>query len=183
MQYNSTNKMKDFVALLRGINVSGKNIIKMADLSLWLEQIGLLNIKTYLQSGNVLFSSKIETIDTLEEMMVQQIEQKTGLKIPILIMTVQDLKQIINENPFYKQNLDVKFLHITFLKLAPLNINSLALEHKKGENEQFEIKERSVYLYCPNGYGSTKLHNQTIENQLKTICTTRNMNTCLALTK
>src|SRR5690606_14826179 len=105
-----------------------------------------------------------------------------GLKVPVIIWTIEELKQYIEDNPLIK-NRDEAFLYFTFLAEKPIDYKKEQIRDKKAENEEIEISERIVYLYCPNGYGKTKLTNTFLENTLKVTATTRNFRTTNELLK
>jgi len=167
-----------YIALLRGINVGGNNKIKMIELKNMFELLEFKNVKTYIQSGNVVFD--YDPIDTTK--LATQIEQKIsetfGFLVKIIIRTEEELKNIINNNPFVNEpgiELDKLYVILMFDIQGPDVISFLDL--KKEENERFIIISREVYLYCPNGYGRTKLNNNMFEKKLKTFATTRNWKT------
>ena len=167
-----------YIALLRGLNVAGQNKIKMIDLKNMLESIGFKHVKTYIQSGNVIFD--YENIDTLK--LANEIEKKVsetfGVLIKIFIFTKEELGNIVNNNPFVKEpNIELDKLHVTIMLDIPEPNLVLSLDIKKEENEKFTIISREVYLYCPNGYGRTKLTNSMFEKKFKTFATTRNWRT------
>lgn len=164
-----------YIALLRGINVGGKKRIKMADLVEALEPLSLKNIKTYLQSGNVIFEYNSIDSDEIAQDIKDKIIDKFGISVNVIIRTEEELESIINGNPFVKNpNIEIDKLHITFLQKLP---DSTVLDLKKSENEKFEVIGREIYLYLPNGYGRTKLTNNIFEKKLNTIATTRNWKT------
>ncbi len=168
--------MKTYISILRGINVSGKNIIKMDALKKLYQDLDFKNVSTYVQSGNVVFSSKLNDPKKIERLLTSQIEQEFGLVVPVIVMTIQELKDYIQNNPFQNDK-DETFIHFTFLANQPDNYKKENINNKKAENEEIVIKEKVVYLYCPNGYGRTKLTNTLLENTLKVTATTRNFKT------
>lgn len=167
-----------YIALLRGINVGGQKKIKMIDLKVMFESLNFKNVKTYIQSGNVSFD--FGTTDTIE--LSNEIEKKIsetfGFLVKTIIRTEEELRNIVNNNPFSKQqNIEIEKLYITFMVDIPEPSTVLLLDIKKEENEKFIIISRDIYLYCPNGYGRTKLNNTTFEKKLKTEATTRGLKT------
>ena len=174
--------MRTYISILRGINVSGKNIIKMDTLKKLFEDLNFQYVTTYVQSGNVVFSFKPTDIKELGMLISSEIEKHFGFKVPVIVLTMDELKDSIANNPF-KTSKDDKFLHFTFLAERPINYNKEKIDNKKAENEEIEISERVVYLYCPNGYGKTKLTNTFLENTLKVTSTTRNFRTTNELLK
>ena len=173
-----------YVAILRGINVSGKNLIKMDALRIAMDNIGFQSIKTYIQSGNICFESNLKDNLEIAAKLKDGIEKNFQLTIPVLVFKEEEFDEIVNENPFMKQsNFDTKFMHITFLE-SEIDSNLIPqLVDKCSESEQLFCQGKAVYLYLPTGYGNTKLSNNFIEKKLKNLATTRNWNTCLELQK
>jgi uncharacterized protein (DUF1697 family) len=176
-----------YIALLRGINVAGQKSIKMADLKNLFEAIGFKNVKTYVQSGNVVFDYEETDIIDLTNKIEEKINETYGFLVKTIILTKDELENIIINNPLVEESdIEVEKLHVTLLSDIPELIKVLSLDVKKEENEKYIIISRSVYLYCPNGYGRTKLTNNVFERKLKTTATTRNwktMNCLLEMSK
>jgi uncharacterized protein (DUF1697 family) len=167
-----------YIALLRGINVSGHNRIKMAELKGLFESLEFKSVKTYVQSGNVIFDYESTDSMILTDEIERKINAVFGFFVKTFILTVDDLENIVKRNPFAGEpNIEIDKLHITLLTDIPEINKVLSLDLKKEEDEKFLIIERCVFLYCPNGYGRTKLNNTIFERKFKTICTTRNWKT------
>jgi uncharacterized protein (DUF1697 family) len=177
-----SKEMKTYVSILRGINVSGKNSIKMDALKRLFENLNFQNVTTYVQSGNVVFSFKPTDVRALEKLISSEIDKHFGFKVPVIVLTTDELKEYIGNNPFTSSK-DEKFLHFTFLAARPSDFIKENIDNVKAENEEIEISGRVVYLYCPNGYGKTKLSNTFLEKTLKVTSTTRNFKTTIALLK
>jgi uncharacterized protein (DUF1697 family) len=176
--------MNTYIAILRGINVSGKKIIKMDALHQLFENSGFSNVRTYIQSGNVLFSSEQTNTSELEQLIATQIEMEFGFQVPVIVLTHLELQQIVENNPFLNdETKNPAFLHVTFLASTPVEDAIDQLTAKKAEQEAFFLTKNALYLYCPNGYGNTKLTNNCIELKLKVQATTRNWKTTLGLLK
>jgi uncharacterized protein (DUF1697 family) len=170
--------MKTYISILRGINVSGHKLIKMEALRTSYENMGFSNVKTYVQSGNVIFSYEDIEINKLEEQIFQQIKKDFGFDVPIIVLSVEKLEEIIKSNPLRKdKSKEESFMHVTFLASKSETNNFDAIEEKKQDNEDIVFSDYAVYLYCPNGYGNTKLNNNFIETKLKVRATTRNWKT------
>lgn len=174
--------MKTYVALLRGINVGGRNKLKMNTLKAVLEMLGLIDVTTYIQSGNVVFKSKIIEISSLEKQLENAIESNFGFKVPVLITTENKLSKILDASPF-KNPADIaaKQVYYTLLKEKPNNTLKEVLVPDNYPNEQFLITDHCVYLNCLKGAGKAKLNNNIIEKKLKVSATTRNHRTVLKL--
>jgi uncharacterized protein (DUF1697 family) len=170
-----------YIALLRGVNVGGKTL-KMADLLEVLKSKGFQNVRTYIQSGNIIFDENNIEPGKLSVNIENIISKAFGISVNVIIRTEKELEKIVNNNPLIKTtNNDIDKLHVTFLRESPLPGTIQALETFKDKNEKYIINGKEVYLYCPNGYGKTKLNNANLEKKLKTIATTRNWKTTLKL--
>lgn len=166
-----------YIALLRGINVSGKNKLPMADLRALCEELGWQQVESYIQSGNLKF--ELEGAATAAATTLSQaIQEKFGYEVPVLVQS-QAYFQAALQNPFLEENpdLDIKSLHVTFLEAAPAPEKRQALAAKDHKGDQWKIVEDRVYLHCPNGYGRTKLTNSYLEKTLGQTATTRNWKT------
>jgi uncharacterized protein (DUF1697 family) len=171
-----------YIAMLRGINVSGKNIVKMEQLRASLAALGFGNVKTYVQSGNVIFEASNETAASLSRKIEQKIVRDFGFSVPVFLKTAKEMEEAIQRNPFLQApDIDHSKLHITFLSDAPPKTALEQLQPLAVKPEQFRIGVREIYLYCPNGYGQTKLSNTAIERKLSVGATTRNWTTANTL--
>lgn len=174
--------MKIYIALLRGINVSGRNIIKMDALKIMFSDLGFENIQTYIQSGNVIFTSNINKSKAeIAKIVSDKINEIFQLQIPTLIIESTELKQYLNQLPF--SDYEEKNVYLTFLNQKIKNTDLSKIHERKSETERIKIDQEVIYLDCPNGYGNTKLSNAYFESQLKVLCTTRNLKTCKSLLK
>ncbi|WP_271405411.1 DUF1697 domain-containing protein [Tenacibaculum soleae] len=167
--------MKTYIVLLRGINVSGKNKLPMAELRELLNNLGFKNIETYIQSGNIILSSDETKVEVCKKVN-KGIANKFGYDIPVLVRTPQEWKAVIDEYPFSIAN--EKIVAFTFLDKRT---SETEIEIKGIKEDQYKIAGDVVYLNCPSGFGKTKLTNNTIEKKLNVIATTRNYKTTLKL--
>lgn len=176
--------MTTYISILRGINVSGQKLIKMDALKTMYESLNFKDIQTYVQSGNVVFSAKENNPKVLEKIISSEIESAFGFDVPVIVLNITTLKSIIDKNPFTKdKQKDVSFLHVTFLADPPKTFDKESIAHKKQINEEIEFTPNAIYLYCPNGYGKTKLNNNFLESKLNVNATTRNWKTTNELLK
>lgn len=176
--------MTTYISILRGINVSGQKLIKMDVLRKSYEKLGFNNITTYLQSGNIIFTDKGTDTNQLAQIISGQIEKDFGFQVPVIVLSIGKLQQIIEANPFAKEmDKDKAFLHVTFLSSPSDKYDLNTLEEKKQNGEEISVTGNAVYLYCPNGYGRTKLNNNFLETKLKVTATTRNWKTTCELLK
>ncbi len=179
------------VALLRGINVGGKNILPMKDLAAILEAAGCANVRTYIQSGNVVFSAPAGVLRKLPEQIAKAIEKRFGFKSPVILRSSDDLARTIRENPFLKTgakgtsanetSVDEKWLSVYFLAALPEPKAVSDLDPNRSAPDVFHVREREIYLHLPNGMGRSKLTNAYFDSKLKTISTARNWATICKL--
>ena len=166
--------MSAYVAILRGINVSGHKIIKMERLRAGFEALGFAHVKTYVQSGNVIFETD-EPPAGLAAKIEGKILDEFGFEVPVLTKSAKELKDIVKRNPFVKDDqIDQAKLHVTFLSSDPPRNALESLQPLAVGAEQVRLAGRAVYLFCPNGYGTTKLTNTALEKKLSCRATTRN---------
>lgn len=176
--------MVTYISLLKGINVGGKNLIKMADLRKSYENLGFQNIRTYLQSGNVLFTVKETELKELEQKISLQIKRDFGFEILVIALTPDKLTQVIHNNLFLKDpDKEPDFFYVSFLNANPDLSEKKAIEDKIQNREEIGFTDSAIYLYCPDGYGKTKLTNSFLEKKLKVGATTRNWKTTIELLK
>lgn len=168
--------MKTYIALLRGINVSGQKKIKMADLKQTLENSGLQNVKTYIQSGNIVFDSEIGETDVLQDKIQHAILNDFTFEVPVLVKTSNQLEKILKANPFADE-VEENRLYFVLLKKAPEQSLVNEFNEVNFVNEDFNITSTCVYLCCKKGYGNAKLNNNLVERKLKVQATTRNLKT------
>jgi uncharacterized protein (DUF1697 family) len=170
--------METYIALLRGINVSGQKMIKMGDLIKALEELNFSNIRTYIQSGNIIFQCDKTDPSQLAVKIAGKISDHFRFEVPVVIRTLAELKQVSENNPFLvKRTEDVNKLHVTFLNKEPDPGDLRKAEENSFLPDEFIVSGKEVYLFCPNGYGRTKLTNTFFENKLKSTATTRNWKT------
>ncbi|CAL2104408.1 conserved protein of unknown function [Tenacibaculum sp. 190130A14a] len=167
--------MNRYIVLLRGINVSGKNKIPMAELREVLNTLGFQNVQTYIQSGNIVLDtdeSKVKVCDKVH----LGIKEKFGFDIPVLARTPEEWKKTIDKYPFPIEN--EKIVAFSFLNKVP---SKEEIEVKGINDDKYKIEDDMVYLYCSSGFGKTKLTNNVIEKKLGVIATTRNYKTTIKL--
>jgi len=166
--------MNTYLSLLRGINVSGQKKVPMAELKKLYESLKFDAVKTYIQSGNVIFQSK-DKIETLSPKIEKQIFKIFQFEVPVIHKTAADLERTLNENPFLKESdLQENKLYVVFLFEEPDKELVEKMQVYQTLSDRFAIIGTNVYLYCPDGYGNSKLNNNFFENKLKVKGTTRN---------
>ena len=171
--------MQTYISMLRGINVSGQKKIRMVELKSLYESLGFENVQSYVQSGNVVFDSEEQDAIKLRGTIEAQIESTFGFSVPVLIRTGDDFQRIIKSHPF-KDKEAIRVL-VTFLYEHPEQSKLDELSDYKDKVDHFAIGEQEIYLFCPGGYGKTKLSNTFFEKKLGVICTTRNWKSVNAL--
>ncbi|PWL40278.1 DUF1697 domain-containing protein [Flagellimonas aquimarina] len=168
--------MKTYIALLRGINVSGQKKIKMVDLKQTLENSGLQNVKTYIQSGNIVFDSETTETDILQDTIYDAILNDFTFEVPVLVKTSDQMEQILAANPFADE-VETNRLYFVLLKKPPSQSLVDEFSQLNFVNEDFKVTNACVYLCCKKGYGNAKLNNNLVERKIKVQATTRNLKT------
>ncbi|WP_369047793.1 DUF1697 domain-containing protein [Tenacibaculum sp. UWU-22] len=177
--------MKRYIVILRGVNVSGKNKLSMAELRDVLNKLGFQNVQTYIQSGNIILDSK-ETKEVVCQKIKEAIAYKFGHEIAVLARTPQEWQKTLENYPFSQENEKI----VAFVFLDKITKETV-IEVKGVKEDKYKIVDDVVYLYCPSSFANTKLTNNTIEKKLNVIATTRNLKTtkkllelaCLNLSK
>jgi uncharacterized protein (DUF1697 family) len=174
--------MKTYIAILRGINVSGHKVIKMEALRTMCEDLGFKNTKTYIQSGNIIFQFRKMKLPELESMLSKKIETVFGFDVPVMVKESEEIHTVLKNNPFLlKRKEDITKLHVTFLNQEPEKTLVDTIKEGSYAADEFILQGTAIYLFCPNGYGNTKLNNTFFENKLKVMATTRNWKTVIEL--
>lgn len=170
-----------YLLLLRGINVSGKRLVKMDNLVNLFKALGFINIKTYIQSGNVIFEA-----DGIDKLIVKNkidlaFESEFGFKVESFIFDSEEWEYAITNNPFISESLiEPEKIHLSFLSELPLAELSDLIKFDNS-TDKYHIVNNIVYIYCQKGYGNTKLTNIFFEKKLQLQSTTRNLKTVLKL--
>jgi uncharacterized protein (DUF1697 family) len=170
--------MPAYVALLRGVNVTGHHSIRMEQLRGLCDRLGFERVETYVQSGNVVFQAKTENPALLSKLFSESILDSFGFETPVIVRTSKEMENVVADNPFLKEkDVDSSKLHVTFLREAAQKTSLKTLEKLATNQDRFYPASREIYLYCPEGYGRTKLSNNAIEKALSVTATTRNWKT------
>ena len=168
--------MNTIIALLRGINVGGHHKLPMRELAALLQGLGLSNIQTYIQSGNVVCQTDRIDLPTLAEEIGAAIGESHGFVPQVMLLSLTDLNTAVSQNPYPATDDQHKTLHFFFLEAAPANPNLASLEAIKTETEQFALIGKVFYLYAPDGIGRSKLATK-VERALGVATTARNWRT------
>jgi uncharacterized protein (DUF1697 family) len=176
--------MNTYIAILRGINVGGNKPMKMDALKSILDEIGLKNVTTYIQSGNIVFNTKEKDTKFLEQAIYNTILVEFEFEVPVMVFDIQKMGIVLKNNPFHDESyFDPSFLHVTFLASIPEAILLPKVLEILSNQDAIKIVNDIVYLYCPNGYSNTTWSNTFLEKKLKVKATTRNWKTCMELNK
>jgi uncharacterized protein (DUF1697 family) len=170
-----------FVALLRGINVGGKNKLPMKDLVAMFERAGCVTTRHYIQSGNVVFAAPPALAAKIPAVVEAAIAKGFGLRVPVVVRSEKELRAVAAGNPFLDAGVDADALHVMFLADAPSRAAIASLDPDRSPPDRFVVKGREIYLACPNGIGRTKLGNAWFDAKLGTTSTARNWRTVLKL--
>ncbi|KAB1949728.1 DUF1697 domain-containing protein [Micromonospora sp. ALFpr18c] len=166
--------MTRYVALLRGVNV-GTTRLAMADLRRIVTDLGHDDVRTYLQSGNVVFGSTVRDAEKLAGGIERALTDELGLTVPVLVRSARELAAVAGGNPYAEVEADPTRLLVAFLATAPAKATVDALTVPGGENVAFTVTGREVYLHFPDGgYGRSKFTNAYLEKKLAVVATTRN---------
>ena len=169
------------VALLRGINVGGKNRLPMKDLAAMFVDLGCDDVRTYIQSGNVLFRTAPTLGEDISSLISSSIFSRFGYRVPVVTRTAQDLQEIVQANPFLEAGAETDKLHVVFLAGLPDGVHIDALDPNRSPSDEFAVLGREIYFYCPNGLARSKLTNNYFDSRLSTTSTMRNWGTVLKL--
>jgi uncharacterized protein (DUF1697 family) len=171
--------MQTGVAFLRGINVSGQKLIKMEALRALCEEIGLKEVSTYIQSGNVVFKAK--SLKELESKLSAAIKASFGFDVSVIVKSHESLTKIVSANPFIAMpGRDPAKCYVTIFSSVP-DFSRLTENIPESGKDEFKVVEGSVYLYFPERFGDTKYSNAFFEKRLASAATTRNWKTMTTL--
>jgi len=170
------------ISLLRGVNVGGRNMIKMEALRALYESLGLRDAQTYVQSGNVVFKTDARDLAALSKRIENAIERTFGFRPGVILRTASDLRDVVAKNPFAKRSgIEPARLLVTFLAADPGVEGRKKVLAIKADPEELRINGCEIYIYYPNGMGRSKLSWLTFEKLLNTTGTGRNWNTVTKL--
>jgi len=143
-----------------------------------LDDLKFKNVQTYIQSGNIIFQDKKISCELFEKKIAKEIKLEFGFDVPVMVKEVEEMKVVLKNNPFVnKRKEDITKLHVTFLSSEPSKENVEKIKNGNYSDDEYIFIGKSIYLFCPNGYGNTKLNNNFFESKLKLTATTRNWKT------
>jgi uncharacterized protein (DUF1697 family) len=171
--------MKTYISFLRGVNMTGHNPIKMTDLSALYKELGFTDAKTYIQSGNVIFSSEDESgLSDIAIRIEKAIYERFTHTVPVMIRTIEEVRSIISVNPFLdEENFEPSKMAVIFLceKATEDQINKVVnIDYPP---DKYKISGKEIFIYCPNGFGRTKLYTNFFEKKMGVTGTARNWKT------
>lgn len=169
-----------YLALFRGINVGGKNMMPMKSLIDIFTRAGCENVRTFIQSGNVYFEAEKKLIDSLPELVAAQTTKKFKYSIPITVRSAAQLAKVVAGNPFADAT-EADNLHVLFLAAKPAPAAVESLDPNRSPGDKYTVKGQEIYACFGNGMGNTKLTSAYFDSKLKTICTARNWRTTTKL--
>jgi len=171
-----------YVALLRAVNLAGRNTVAMSDLRAWIEDLGFANPRTLLNSGNVVFEGPKMAVDRLETRLEAEAKKALNIDTPFVIRTGADLERVIARNPFPKESTsDPGHLLVIFAKTELVASNVKTLQDAIVGRERVRADGRHLYAVYPDGVGRSKLTAALIDKKLGVAGTGRNWNTVLKL--
>lgn len=169
------------MALLRGINVGGKNSLPMRDLAALFGKAGATNVRTYIQSGNVVYDARPGVAATVGRKVAGLIASTTGLAVPVVTRTAAEWRAVARNHPWLGTVKDPAALHVVFLADRPAQAQVAKLDPARSAPDAFAVRGREIYLALPNVAGRTKLTNAYFDATLRTVSTMRNWRTVQAL--
>ncbi len=170
-----------YVALLRGINVGGRNKLSMDALVKIFASAGCEDVRTHVQSGNVLFVASPKTARRIPSVVSDWIAASLRMRVPIVLRRPDELRAVAAGNPFLESGADPASLHVAFLAGVPDRSHVAALDPERSPGDSFELRGREIYLHLPNGEARTTLTNAYLDSTLATRSTIRNWRTLLEL--
>jgi uncharacterized protein (DUF1697 family) len=169
------------VALLRGINVGGKNKLPMKELTAMFTAAGCSGVASYIQSGNVIFTASKNLAGKVPGVVSAAIEKQFGFQTRLVLRTLEQMRRVASGNPFLVEGVDEKLLSVMFLADSPAPEHVEKLDPLRGHPDAFGVVGDEIYLHTPTGLADTKLTNAYFDSKLKTTCTFRNWRTVLKL--
>jgi uncharacterized protein (DUF1697 family) len=171
--------MMTYISFLRGVNMTGHNSIKMTDLAVLYKNLGFSDAETYIQSGNVIFSGANERSPSdISQKIEQAILEKFNYTVPVMVRSVKEIKELLSSNPFInEEKFDPSKMAVIFLNEEASDIQIQKVISVNYPPDKFEIIGKEIFIYCPNGFGRTKLYTNFFEKKMGVKGTGRNWKT------
>lgn len=173
--------MGSHVALLRGINVGGRNKLSMGDLATIFTDAGCADVITYIQSGNVVFRADDKLVLLLPSLIADEIAARFGLRVPVVTRSAAEFDTVASSNPFLDLESDFTKLHVVFLADRPTPAEIESLDPNRSPGDTFIVHGSEIFIHLPNGAARSKLTNAYFDSRLGTTSTARNWKTVLKL--
>jgi uncharacterized protein (DUF1697 family) len=173
--------LETYVALLRGVNVGGRNKLPMKDLAAMFERLGCTNVRAYVQSGNVVFDAPERALATIPARIAAAVRERFGHAPETIVRSREDLRSVIDGNPFVARGADLARLQVMFLAQRPSPERAASLDPDRSPGDEYVLAGRELYLYQPGGIAESKLTNAYFDAKLKTTSTGRSWRTVLAI--
>ena len=169
------------VALLRAVNVGGKNRLPMTVVAEIFSDAGAVDVQTYIQSDNVVFRATPGIAELLPSVVTAAIMENFGFSVPVIVRSAAEFRRLARDNPFLGDGVDTTKLHVTFLSDRPDAARAEALDPGPASTDKLAVQGHEVYLHCPNGMGRSRLTTAYLDAKLATTSTIRNWKTVLKL--
>jgi uncharacterized protein (DUF1697 family) len=166
-----------YLALLRGVNVGGKNKLPMKDLAAMFVEAGCADVRTFIQSGNVVFKASASLSKKIPSLITAQIASRFGHKVPVVLRTADQLGDVVSRNPFLEIGAAEETLHVVFLADLPSPGAVASLDPDRSPGDTYLVRGQDIYLRLPNGTADSRLTNAYFDSKLATISTGRNWRT------
>ena len=180
-QTESPHSLGVHISLLRGINVGGKHKLPMKELAAMFVEAGCEDVRTYIQSGNVVFRAEKALAERIPAVISESIAEARGFEVPVVARTGDELERVAHNNPFLLSGADEAKIHVGFLAETPSHEAVVGLDTDRSPPDTFEVQGREIYLHLPNGVARTRLTNKYFDRALNTTSTVRNWRTVLKL--
>lgn len=170
--------MDTCITMLRGVNMTGHNVIKMTRLAGLFRQMGYADAETYIQSGNIVFTCHNKNVEDVSSEIRHGILSEFNLNISVITRTSAEMKKIVSANPFLEEpGFDPSKMAVLFLESMPSDEQIMKVAGIDYPPDRFQINCSEIYIYCPNGFGKTKLYTNFFESKMKVTGTARNWRT------
>ena len=172
---------QSYVALLRGINVGGKNKLPMDTLRSLVEECGGRNVRSYIQSGNVVFTSSPAVASKMPNALQARIASDCSLNVPVVVRSRTEIAEVVKEGPFHSKAPEIKFVHVMFLADTPSSSQIETIDESRFPGDVFAVIGNRIHVWFPNGTARSKFTAAYIDRVLQTTSTMRNWNTVCAI--
>jgi uncharacterized protein (DUF1697 family) len=169
-----------YVALLRAVNVGGRNRVPMAELRALCAALDYEDVRTFIQSGNVVLKSTARPAKVARDL-AAALRAHFGFDIGVVVRTRAELAEIVAGNPYLDAGAEASRLHVAFLAGRPAAAGIASLDPDRSPPDEFVVRGREIFIRTPNGMGRSKLTPDYFQKCLGTECTARNWNTVTKL--